>query len=539
METSQKLRGGYYTPQNLAAFLTKWVLEAAPTTVLEPACGDGVFLQAIQELSGADVPEIVACELDGLEAAKARKRMRPAAKGPAESIYAVDFLGWALERLDCEAVFDAVLGNPPFVRYQYLDEAAQCRAEQVFRRFDLRFTRHTNAWVPFVVASIGLLRPGGRLAMVIPSEILHVLHATSLRRFLLKTCSRVLVLDPESILFEETLQGTVLLLAEKAAAAETPRGKLAVVPVPDSQFLNTWTSDFFSSATYVDASVVNGKWMRALLSTNELGVLDSLEQRADIRRFAEVASVDVGIVTGANKFFLVPDSVVEEYDLHRWVHPMFGRSDHVPGIVYDHDVHNGNSSAGLSTNFVWFDRAEREDLSKGAQAYIEMGEGLGLQSRYKCRIRSPWYSVPSVYSTSVGMLKRAHHFPRLVWNRLGAYTTDTAYRIQPAVGRSPQSLVGGFVNSLTALSSELEGRHYGGGVLELVPSEIEKVLVPVAERLNAAVGSLDADIRTGMSPGSILERADARVLGELGVASVDQVVVRSAWERLRRRRQRK
>jgi hypothetical protein len=33
------------------------------------------------------------------------------------------------------------------------------------------------------------------------------------------------------------------------------------------------------------------------------------------------------------------------------------------------------------------------------------------------------------------------------------------------------------VNSLTALTAELEGRHYGGGVLELVPSEIEKLAV--------------------------------------------------------------
>ena len=37
----------------------------------------------------------------------------------------------------------------------------------------------------------------------------------------------------------------------------------------------------------------------------------------------------------------------------------------------------------------------------------------------------------------------------------------------------------GFQNTLTLLSAEVEGRTYGGGVLELVPSEIARLRVPV------------------------------------------------------------
>ena len=65
------------------------------------------------------------------------------------------------------------------------------------------------------------------------------------------------------------------------------------------------------------------------------------------------------------------------------------------------------------------------------------------------------------------MLKRFHHFPRLVLNTAKAFTTDTAYRIPPKVRDT--DLVFAFVNSLTALSAELEGRHYGGGVLGFGP----------------------------------------------------------------------
>lgn len=88
------------------------------------------------------------------------------------------------------------------------------------------------------------------------------------------------------------------------------------------------------------------------------------------------------------------------------------------------------------------------------------------------------------------MLKRSHDTPRLILNRIGAYTTDTAYRIRTN-GIEAEKLVGCFINPLTALSAELEGRHYGGGVLELVPSEIEKLLIPLPVKAEIELAELD------------------------------------------------
>src|SRR5690606_3680901 len=210
----------------------------------------------------------------------------------------------------------------------------------------------------------------------------------------------------------------------------------------------------------------------------ERELLKEAEARSNVYRFSNLAEVDVGIVTGANKFFLVPDAVVEEYGLDKWAHPMFGRSEHVPGVIYDSTTHEENRRRGLPTNFLWFNGDALETLPKRAQAYLRKGEVEQLHKRYKCRIRTPWYRVPSVYASPVGMLKRSHDFPRLILNELGAFTTDTAYRIR-VKEVSSHALVFSFINSLTALSAELEGRHYGGGVLELVPSEIERLLVPV------------------------------------------------------------
>src|SRR5262249_53539120 len=145
--------------------------------------------------------------------------------------------------------------------------------------------------------------------------------------------------------------------------------------------------------------------------------------------------------------------------------------------------------------------------------------------------------VPSVYTAPVGMLKRSHQFPRLILNRAGAYTTDTAYRITPHDYR-PTDLVVGFVNSLTALSCELEGRHYGGGGLELGPSEIEKVFVPTGNYPAGTLKALDATVRAAVPAEELLARQDELILKPLGVGAKDRDSLSAAWIRIRTRRQR-
>lgn len=533
-ESAQKLRGGYYTPPDLAAFLVRWVKEIKPRSILEPSCGDGAFISALAEVGGFKRATLTGFEINSEEAAKARRRARDS-KLDAD-IKSADFLEWSLGGLFVrnKANFDAVIGNPPFVRYQYLPPEFQDRSEQIFATLGLRFTKHTNAWVPFILASIQSLRPSGRLAMVVPAEIIHVMHADSLRSYLGAQCSRIVIVDPEEIWFSDTLQGAVLLMAQKKASQSDLNEGVGIYPVRGRAFTKLDPADVFAAPTPINGRTVAGKWTRALLNVSTRDLLDELETRANVRRFADVASVDVGIVTGANKFFLVDDATVERFGLRKWAHPMFGRSEHCPGVIYDDQQHHDNERTGLPTNFIWFD-SDRAMMNKNARAYVELGEQQKLHTRFKCRVRTPWYVVPSVYSTEIGMLKRCHHIPRLILNKAGAYTTDTAYRIRSKF--SANTLVACFLNPLTALSAELEGRHYGGGVLELVPSEIEKLLIPLPKKLTFDLREIDAAVRTATTE-ELLERHGGNVLGALAIPTSKQEELLTAWNQLRHRRHR-
>ena len=538
-ETPQKLRGGYYTPGDLAAFLVQWVKEISPRRILEPSCGDGVFFEALAKVEGFEKTDVTGFELDPEEAAKSATRAKDAGL-PAVQVNPEDFLQWAIDHLasnlfDAATQFDAVVGNPPFVRYQYLPAPFQNRAEQIFRKLNLPFTKHTNAWVPFILASMALLRPGGRLAMVVPAEIIHVTHAQSLRSYLGRECRRLVIIDPEELWFSDTLQGAVILLAEKRRSETEESEGLGMYPAKSREFVRLNPSDIFNTPQPINGKTVQGKWTRALLNPETRSLFDEIAEHPDVHRFDDIAQVDVGIVTGANKFFLVPDNTVSNYNLHKWAHPMFGRSEHCPGIIYDEQQHATNATKGNPTNFLWF-RENGCKVDAAAQTYIKMGEEQELHTRYKCGIRSPWYTVPSVYSTEIGMLKRSHDTPRLILNRIGAYTTDTAYRIRTRnVGA--EKLVGCFINPLTALSAELESRHYGGGVLELVPSEIERLVIPLPAGVEVDLAELDRDIRT-LSTHQVLSRQGKLVLGGMGLSRAKQECMLEGWRKLRDRRHR-
>lgn len=74
------------------------------------------------------------------------------------------------------------------------------------------------------------------MAMVIPSEIIHVMHAQSLRSYMGRVCSKIVIIDPKEIWFEDTLQGAVIIMAEKKVDTCTPSEGVGIVSVSGFTF---------------------------------------------------------------------------------------------------------------------------------------------------------------------------------------------------------------------------------------------------------------------------------------------------------------
>jgi len=352
-QTEQKLRGGYYTPQDIADYVTHWVLGCNPTNILEPSCGDGAFFKALHNNKCSKSLQIYGYELFNSEVKKSEKRCEKYGFKKA-SIIEGDFLSWADKNVGSQKeLYDGVIGNPPFIRYQFLEKKFQHHSEKIVNHLNLKFTKHTNAWVPFVLSSVSMLKPGGRLRMVIPSEIIHVMHAQSLRNHLMEVCSKVLIIDPQEIWFEDTLQGAVIIFAEKKKQPNRKTKGISIEHVKGFDFLKKNNETLFKTSKTIDSESIPGKWTKAILDKDERSLLDKIINKKNVHSFNDIANVEVGIVTGANNFFLVDDDTVKEYNLKNYASPMFGKSIHCKGVIYDKSQHRENKKNGYPTNFLY------------------------------------------------------------------------------------------------------------------------------------------------------------------------------------------
>ena len=164
--SNEKLRGGFYTPNKIASFILKWAFNGRKDIdILEPSCGDGVFLREIQE-GKYGYNSFLGIELDEDEAQKARNTNLAKSE-----ILNTDFHEYCI---NTEKKFDLVIGNPPYIRYQYFNKDQQAYAASIFEKAGLSYSKLTNAWVSFVVGSSLLLKETGKIGFVLPAEILQV-----------------------------------------------------------------------------------------------------------------------------------------------------------------------------------------------------------------------------------------------------------------------------------------------------------------------------------------------------------------------------
>jgi adenine-specific DNA-methyltransferase len=212
---SRKLRGGYYTPLELAQYLVGWGLREDTKRILEPSCGDGNFVLAIlQHLANTSIssPSITAIELIPDEMMKAKDRATSFGKNGTQIDWLSQDFFEAYSHLQQNTKFDLILGNPPFIRFQYFDDDSRNLAFSHLRYAGYKPTKLANAWTAFIQLSIELLEEGGRLAMVVPAELLQVKYAHELRDRLTTQFEHIVIVGFKRLVFPEIQQEVILLL---------------------------------------------------------------------------------------------------------------------------------------------------------------------------------------------------------------------------------------------------------------------------------------------------------------------------------------
>lgn len=523
--SNEKLRGGFYTPAPIASFISKWAFNGrTDLDILEPSCGDGIFLKVIQD--GKYIyNSLTAIEYDEVEAEKSSNI------GLEKSnIINSDFHQFCITT---DKTFDAIIGNPPYIRYQYFNKEQQLFASNIFKMANLKYSKLTNAWVSFVVGSSLLLKEEGKIGFVLPAEILQVTYAQTLREFLAHFYNKINIISFESLVFPDIQQEVVLLLCEKNTSNSHLIEHLELKDMEDLHSLDI--SKLKSPKKKIDFK--SNKWTFYFLEQEEIDFLEKLQEDNIIPKLGEYAKVEVGITTGANPFFTVPFSTVKKYNLEQFAKPLVGRSVQVPSIIFTENDWKINKEIEARTHLLTFPEMSKLDEAIGAKSYIALGEKEDIHIGYKCRIRNEWQMVPSLRVSDALFIRRNNLYPKFIINEAQAYTTDTMHRVTVNPAAEIQALTASYYNSLSFAFAEICGRSHGGGVLELMPNEVEEILLPYHQNNSDLIPIIDKMIREKIDITEILKITNEIILKKNFNFSDNEIILATnIWKKLSQRR---
>lgn len=500
---NKKNTGSYYTPSYLASFISKRVLShfgnRTRMSILEPSVGDGAFISELAKEKKINI-NLTALDINKVELKTASdKWTRKTA-----SFVETDFLEFSTTKQ-----YSAVVGNPPYVKKNILTSKQIELSKEIHSNENLTEASVKNIWTTFLVKANTLLAKNGVLAFVLPSELLQVKFAEEIREYLKAQFERIEIFTFNDLMFECKGQETIVLFAYKKSDF---KGEF-FANITSKEALEKNSFILRNNELLVSSKV---KWTHHFLTSEELTFIDNLKRQ--LKTVNDYSVSRPGIVTAANKFFIINKETEKKYGLSKYTKPIIQKGKFVNGsVVFNNEdlqqlVDNKYPSLLLQLN-------DNDKISKKLKEYLNIGELEEIPFRYKCRIRNNWYVIPNIAeSPDAFFFKRSHLYPKLLKNNSDAFVTDSAYKVNMKNGFDLNSFIYSFYNTLTLLLSELDGRYYGGGVLELIPSEFKKLPIPYVEINQIQFEKFTTDFENKSNIEQILIQNDFNILNStLGI----------------------
>lgn len=479
--------GQFATPPALATEILSYGLtllgQEPAIRFLDPAIGTGSFFSAL--LRGADrhrIESSVGFEIDGHYG-------QPTAELWRDTPLQLHFKDFTTVSPKKDDLANLVICNPPYVRHHHLERMNKLRLQaEAEQQTGVRLSGLSGLYCHFLLLSQRWMSARGIAGWLIPSEFMDVNYGDEVKRFLL---SRVTLLhihrfDPAEVQFDDALVSSAVVWFRNEPPPENHSVRFS--------FGGTLAEPRRERRIPLDELWTAPKWTQ-LVSDAESSESQNTLKLGDLFR------IQRGLATGSNEFFVLTEKQIEQRALSREFFtpilpsPRYLRVDEVTATkagVPTIDEPLFLLNCNLPEEVV---RTEHPTLWR----YFESGINAGVQQRYLCQHRSPWYcqeerKPPPLLCTYMGRTNTAKGRPfRFILNHSQA-TAANVYLLlypKPKLERlrreKPQLLreLWGYLNSLPVESLTGEGRVYGGGLHKLEPRELANLPID-ASLLNLA-----------------------------------------------------
>lgn len=456
----RKSNGQFFTPSWVAIPMAKWILGCTPKHIIDPACGFGALLDGCRALDFKGT--LTGIELDP------EISMLAAALSPSFKILNNDF--FSMPFIDnCSFIV-----NPPYNRFQNHNIPEEVK-EFIKIVVGEQLSGYTNQYAVFLYLIVSKLAIGQRAAFIIPSEFLATGYGRQVKEFLIKSkrLSHLLIFDDAVRVFPDAATtAAILLFGEEICTT------ISVTHIPsnsDALLDSICSGNLDASSTTFEYSSLDPD-----LNWQSLGTQKNIQNNfVQLNTFAKVSR---GIATGANEFFLLSISDINEKKLENNFIRCIANSVHIKKSIFtenDWQLLKSNNDKcflfdGLSSN------------NKYSDDYIKEGMLKNYHERFLTKSRKPWFKIENKIPAKILVAVFGRDHFKVILNTTNVVNLTAFHGLYLKNGFSKfSSFIWLFFQSNLGIESVKNSqRSYGDGLKKLEPGDWNKVLVPDFRILN-------------------------------------------------------
>jgi hypothetical protein len=391
--------------------------------------------------------------------------------------------------------YNLLICNPPYVRHHHIVNGEKARIQAATRAAcGVNFSGLSGLYCYFMGLSHAWMAEGGIAGWLIPSEFMDVNYGKEVKNYLLNKVRLFHVhrFDPFDVQFGDALVSSAVVWFRK----EKPPKDYEV----DFSFGGTLSVPKVIRMVSARDLRTEKKWTRFPVS--------EVRGKEDIAKLSDFFSIQRGLATGDNNFFILTPHQIAEHGLP----PDFFKPI-LPSPRYlqaSEVVADEFGNPALENPLFLLDcRLPEAGVKRSFPSlwrYFQEGKEGGVANRYLCQHRSPWYAQENRPATPFvctylgrGNVKSGRPF-RFILNQSRATVTNVYLALYPkpnlarVLDQHPTLIrqVWEILNDISPKAMLAEGRVYGGGLHKLEPKELANV---PAQALADLISELPASSR--------------------------------------------
>jgi adenine-specific DNA-methyltransferase len=470
--------GQFGTPPALASEIIGLALSFLPAhqkiRFLEPGFGTGAFYSALlHQIPATRLETATGYEIDTDYAESAKRLWGKTGL----TLHIADFVKTEPPQTEI-AKYNLLACNPPYVRHHHLSQSQKLELQHAVRHhFNFELNGLSGLYAYFIILSQVWMAKDAIGAWLVPSEFMDVNYGLKVKEFLTGkvTLQRIHRFDPNEIQFGDASVSSSVIVIKNT------------VPLSSHEVEFTYGGTLSKPRTERRVNLAElrhvSKWMG--LSKN---LPEAKKQRHTLE---DLFTIKRGLATGCNTFFIVTAEQISKYDLpKRYLQPILPG----PKELENDEIQADEQGEPLIQNLRYLISCDLPEHIVKEQypalwKYLMQGVDLGINKRYLCQHRKPWYSQeirpPAVFiCTYMGRPTKRSTSPfRFLYNHSKATAANTYLLLYPKphfarmLEKNPDLYrkVWEALSSITSETLTNEGRVYGGGLHKLEPNELANI----------------------------------------------------------------